>query len=254
MNEIEFTSYAVNGDNDMRKLKNWNNIKFSMTCHPYSAIGPGADFECNLGNDSFVDLCDGSPAIQVKEKAANDNNYDYDSDDEEIVSGIDDRDEFLAERQYLLDCINESSKEDSTNLQCLPTPDEKSAFYTQDGNKSMLVTKILVSELTSFSFSTTKRQQKKKVVIDELVSDEEQEKDNIEKNTCNDVCSCALQVAQFLIHSNDNNITVMIGSDETIPDYSRASNFEMLEKFVRVRGWARHQPKGKMYGATYMNE
>ena len=254
MNEIEFTSYAVNGDNDMRKLKNWNNIKFSMTCHPYSAIGPGANFECNLGNDSFVDLCDGSPAIQVKSKAMNDNNYDYDSDDEEIVSGIDDRDEFLAERQYLLDCINESSKEDSTNLQCLPTPDEKSAFYTQDGDKSMLVTKILVSELTSFSFSTTKRQQKKDVVIDESVSDEEQEKDDIEKNTRNDVRSCALRAAQFLIHSNDNNITIMIGSDETIPDYSRASNFEMSEEFVRVRGWARRQPKGKMYGATYMNE
>ena len=44
------------------------------------------------------------------------------------------------------------------------------------------------------------------------------------------------------------------GSDANIPDYLKASLFQMPQQFLRERGWAKRLKQGQMYGKKYMNE
>jgi len=50
---------------NMLHLDNWK-VTFRMRCWPYSRIGPGIEFECNLSSNYFVDLVDGEHAVPVK--------------------------------------------------------------------------------------------------------------------------------------------------------------------------------------------
>ena len=66
MNEIEIFPIKSErrGGIDMCDLKNWD-IKFRIKCWPYSKMGPGVEFECDLNNNHFVDLIDNEPAIPI---------------------------------------------------------------------------------------------------------------------------------------------------------------------------------------------
>ena len=163
MNEIEFSPVKSEriGGIDMCDLKNWD-IKFRIKCWPYSKMGPGVEFECDLNNNHFTNLIDDEPAFLMKKRKAsrkNDNDGDYEvdvgngngDDDDDVLL---DKEDFDMERRYLSDCIIERAKEDSSNLIPLPKPKESSLFYTN----TKLVTRTSVHELTSF-LSTDKQKQ-----------------------------------------------------------------------------------------------
>ena len=159
------------------------------------------------------------------------------------------------ERRYLSDCIIEQAKEDSSNLIPFPKPKESSLFYTN----TKLVTRIRVRELTSFS-STDKQRTVTRKDNDDNLSDEgnkineDIDTATIDKTSRNDIRSRGLRLALSYIHSNDNQISILNGSDENIPDYSRANSFQMPQQFLRKRGWARRPKQGQMYGKKYMDE
>ena len=119
MNEIEISPIDSErrGDIDMCDLKNWD-IKFRIKCWPYSKMGPGVEFECDLNNNHFVDLIDDEPAIPLpkrKTSSKKNNNEDYENDDDNDDDDDDvllNEDEFRMERRYLSDCIIERAKED----------------------------------------------------------------------------------------------------------------------------------------------